>query len=309
MKYILILTISSFYSLNAFCWGQLGHKTAAQIAWNLMDNNTRSKLNDILNNKSFSDISTWADEARAQAEWKFTIWYHFEKAPDNYTYLDNLKRQDEKYKKIGGLIEALYVAEQMYKNTTSNEEEKENAIKFLVHFIADIHQPLHTGRVEDNSGNKIPVKWLGFDVTLHQVWDSQMIYLGHKDILSSSTESAQAQVYSEYLMTKFKDFKVTPDLFLRYDDWMHESMIPRADAYAFKDESEQKYTDRFLNTIDLRIYLAGLRIANSLTRIVNQQPETDPLIQLRNAIVQIVGEFSEFVSLKPRSTTQALKLN
>lgn len=293
--------MSLSFCQNALSWGSLGHKTSAQIAWTFLDKTTRAKVLEVLNQKSLSEISTWADEARGNAEWKFTIWYHFEKAPDGYTYLENLQRQDDKYKKIGGVVEAMYVAEEMYKDKKSSALEKENAIKFLVHFIADIHQPLHTGRVEDNSGNKIPVKWLGFDVNLHQVWDSQMIYLGHKDILTNATDSDQVQKYTDYLLTKFKDFKVTPDLFFRYDDWMHESMVPRADAYTYKDESEQQYTNRFLDVVDLRVYLAGLRIANSLTRILNQQTPPQPMQQLRDAIVQIVGNFTDFVSLKPRS--------
>ena len=302
MKGFLIATSLFLFSQNAFCWGSLGHKTAAEIAWTFLDKETRNKLSQILNGQSLSEVSTWADSARAEEQWKFTVWYHFEKAPDNYTYLDNLKRQDEKYRKLGGLLEALYVAEDMFRNPKSNGTEKENAIKFLVHFIADIHQPLHTGRVEDNSGNKIPVKWLGLDLNLHQIWDSQIIYLAHKDILGSTSESEQAVAYSNYLLTKYKNFQITPDLFLRYDDWMHESMVPRADAYKFIDESEQKYTARFSDVIDMRVYLAGLRIAHSLTRIVGEQVQPLPLNQLKDAIMKIVGNFSEFIALRPRAT-------
>lgn len=301
MKKFMFCILTLFLGQRVFAWGALGHKTSAQIAWTFLDKNTKAKLQEVLKNQTLPEISTWADSTRALPEWKFTIWYHFEKAPDNYTYLDNLKRQDEKYNKLGGVIEAIYVAEDMYKNTDSTAEQRENAIKFLVHFISDIHQPLHTGRVEDNSGNKIPVKWLGLDVSLHQVWDSQMIYLGHKEFLANETEADQVQKYSDYLLTKFKDFQVTPDLFLRYDDWMHESMVPRADAYNFKDESEQKYTERFINIVDLRIYLAGLRIANTLSRIINQQEPPRPFNDLQDAIVKIVGNFYEFVSLKPRA--------
>jgi S1/P1 Nuclease len=300
MKKFMFCILTLVLGQQVFAWGTLGHKTSAQIAWTLLDKGTKAKVQEILKNQSLPEVSTWADATRALPEWKFTVWYHFEKAPDNYTYLDNLKRQDEKYNKLGGVIEAIYVAEDMYKNANSTAEERENAIKFLVHFIGDIHQPLHTGRIEDNSGNKIPVKWLGMDVNLHQVWDSQMIYLGHKDFLANEVEADQVQKYTDYLLTKFKDFHVSPDLFLRYDDWMHESMVPRADAYSFKDESEQNYTNRFLDIVDLRIYLAGLRIASTLSRIVNQQQPPRPLDQLRDAIVKIVGNFSEFISLKPR---------
>ena len=306
MKNFMFCIIILFLGQQAYSWGTLGHKTSGQIAWALLDKDTRAKVQQVLNNQTLPEVSTWADSARALPEWKFTLWYHFEKAPDNYTYLDNLSRQNDKYNKLGGVVTAMYVAEETYKNKNSNALDRENAIKFLVHFIADIHQPLHTGRIEDNSGNKVPMKWLGLDVTLHQVWDSQIIYLGHRDILQNAIEADQTQIYADYLLTKFKDFKVTPDLFLRYDDWMHESMVPRADAYAFKNESEQNYTNRFLDIVDLRIYLAGLRIANSLSRILNQQAPPPSLDQLKDSIVKIIGDFYQFVSLKPRSLPTTL---
>lgn len=294
--------ITFFISQKAFCWGALGHKTAAQIAWVFLDKNTRAKVQSVLNQQTLPEISTWADSARTLPEWKYTVWYHFEKAPDNYAYLENLKRQDDKTNKLGGIITAMYIAEDTYKNRNSTAQERENAIKFLVHFISDVHQPLHTGRVEDNGGNKVPVKWLDLEMNLHQIWDSQMIYLGHQDFLSVSTETEQVSNYTNYLLTKYKDFQITPDLFLRYDDWIQESMVPRSAAYAYKDEDEYSYTDRFLDIVDMRIYLAGLRTANVLTRVLNQQASPQPLDQLREAIIKIVGDFTEFVSLKPRST-------
>lgn len=301
MKHVLISLFVAMFSSQAFGWGAVAHRTSARIAWNFLDKDTQARVSQILNGGDFVAASTWADEARGNAEWKFSIWYHFEKAPDNFTYLDNLKRQDEKYRKLGGLIEALYVAEDTLKDSSASAQDKENALKFVIHFVGDIHQPLHTGRVEDNSGNKIPVKWLGFDTNLHSVWDSQMIYLGHKDVLANTDMSSDSsKLYADYLMTKFKDFKPTPDLFVRYDDWMHESMIPRKDAYDYKDESEQDYTNRFIDVVDKRVYLAGLRIAYMMKRLVYQQEPTNPLMALRQAIVSIVGNFNEFVSLKPK---------
>lgn len=282
----------------------MAHKASAKVAWNFLDNDTKAKVTALLQGGNISEAAVWPDAARANAEWKFTIWYHFEKAPDNFSYLDNLKRQTDSVRRLGGLLEALYVAEDTLKNPLANSADKENALKFVVHFVGDIHQPLHTGRIEDNSGNKIPVKWLGLDTNLHSIWDSQMIYLGHKDVLTDAAAAGdQSHAYANYLMTKFKDLKPVPEMFLRYDDWMHESMVPRKDAYDFKDESEQQYTNRFLDTVDRRVYMAGLRIAWTVNRLVNEQAPTNPLVILRKAIVDIVGNFNDFVSLKPRLIT------
>lgn len=300
MKHFL-MTVIFLGSSQAWSWGALAHKASAKVAWNFLDASTKEKVTELLNGGTISEAAIWPDAARANPEWKFTIWYHFEKAPDNYTYLENLKRQDDRTHKLGGLLEALYVAEDTLKDLSASKIDKENALKFVVHFVGDIHQPLHTGRIEDNSGNKIPVKWLGFDTNLHSVWDSQMIYLAYKIQFSDQAED-QSQVYANALLTKFKDLKPTPDMFVKYDDWMHESMVPRADAYAYKDESEQDYTKRFIDVVDKRVYLAGLRIAYMINRLVHLETPTEPIATLRKTITAIVGNFAEFVSLKPRPT-------
>ncbi|MGZ3691460.1 MAG: S1/P1 nuclease [Pseudobdellovibrio sp.] len=307
IKHFLVAGVLSIFSLNVFGWGALGHKTTGKVAWALLDSDTQSKVLKMLNGGDIADAAVWPDVARGGAEWKFSIWYHFEKAPDNVTYLQNLQNQDPGLRKLGGLIEALYTAEDVIKNPASSADDKAIALKFVIHCIGDIHQPFHTGRPEDMSGNKIPVKWLGADTTLHAVWDSQMIYLGHKDILNPqsvlpNSDNDSAQNYANYLLTKFKDFKPDASMFVKYDDWMHESMVPRADAYAAAAAglSEQDYTNKFIDVVDQRIYFAGLRIAWALKRLVNQESSTQPLDTLRSAIVSIVGDFTKFVSLKPR---------
>lgn len=300
-SFLMIIGLILLSGSQVFAWGALAHKASAKVAWSYLDKNTQEKVTQLLNGGNVSDAAVWADAARPNPEWKFTIWYHFEKAPDNYTYLENLKRQDDKTRKLGGLLEALYVAEDTLKDKNSSAIDKENAVKFVIHFVGDIHQPLHTGRVEDNSGNKIPIKWLGLDTNLHSVWDSQMIYLAHKDIFLDQSVD-QSTAYANFLLKKYLDLKPTPDLFVRYDDWMHESMLPRKEAYDFKDESEINYTNRFIDVVDKRVYMAGLRIAFMLRKLVNINNESaiNPMEELRKHIVDIVGDFTKFVSLKPK---------
>ncbi len=308
IKHVLVVGVLSLSSMMAWGWGAVGHKTSAKVAWALMDKATQAQVLEMLNGGDIADASIWPDAARGNAEWKFSIWYHFEKAPDNYTYLDNLKRQEPGLRQLGGLVEALYVAEDTIKNPSATKEDKAIALKFVIHCIGDIHQPLHTGRVEDKSGNQIPMKWLGADTNLHAVWDSQIIYFGRKDVLTPNSDltadpnNDSTLNYANFLLTKYKDFKPDASTFARYDDWMHESMVPRSDAYDFKNLSEQDYTNKFMDTVDQRVFLAGVRIAFVLRRLVNQEPSTEPLETLRRAITSIVGDFTKFVSLKPRFT-------
>ena len=56
-------------------------------------------------------------------------------------------------------------------------EEKKQAIKWLVHLVGDLHQPLHVGNGKDRGGNDIKVKWFGDDTNLHEVWDEKLFDL------------------------------------------------------------------------------------------------------------------------------------
>ena len=300
------LTTPLFFVSKSWAWGNLGHKTSAQIAWDLMDAQTRSKVSSILQKKDFVESATWADQARSQKPWKYTIWYHFEKAPDGFNYLDNLKQQDAETRKNGGLIQALFVAEDILTRPDESAIDKENAMKFLIHFIGDIHQPFHTGRPEDNGATKIKVTWLGEKLSLHHVWDTSIILSGHSLLLEDKKEEQQVPLFANYLVKKFKVNFVNLQSLANYDIWMQESMERRKEGYDHKDDSEKSYTARFSNHVDERIYLAGVRIAYTVKRILQIQATretTESLLSLKDSIVGIVGNFLEFVSLKPKLTS------
>ena len=63
------------------------------------------------------------------------------------------------------------------KDKKSTKEDKIIALKFLVHLIGDLHQPLHVGNGKDRGGNDIKVKWFGEATNLHNVWDEKLINL------------------------------------------------------------------------------------------------------------------------------------
>ena len=52
---------------------------------------------------------------------------------------------------------------------------KVEALKWVVHLVGDLHQPLHVGRGADRGGNKIEVTWFGKPSNLHKVWDDGLI--------------------------------------------------------------------------------------------------------------------------------------
>ena len=87
---------------------------------------------------------------------------------------------DKEYEEIvpskkGDIIQAINKFVSVLKNNTAILEEQRLALKFLVHLVGNVHQPLHLGIKEDKGGNEINVKWFGKNSNLNRVWDSEMI--------------------------------------------------------------------------------------------------------------------------------------
>lgn len=312
IQILMACSISQLPVQAANAWGLVGHHTSAQIALDILNEQKSPalvKIKDILKRDDFVTSSTWADEIRGSTteDWKSTIWYHFEKMNDGDKYLTYLKDQEPDVKSRGGVITALMAGEAILKDKKATATDKANALKFVIHFIGDIHQPLHTGRVEDNGGNKIDIKWQGFDLSLHQVWDSQIIAFGHKDLFAKGSKTDQVKSYTDFLETKFKGATLPDENKLKYDDWLNESLVPRPDAYKYKDEDARKYTARFIDIVDMRVYLAGVRIAYTMNRLFPgydgvSAPTADAQIKqdnFRTHVISITGDLAKLIDLKP----------
>lgn len=73
------------------------------------------------------------------------------------------------------------------KNGTASPQEQADALRFVIHFVGDLHQPLHCTTNNDRGGNCVPVKFFGdnpslsdpakesYTPNLHGIWDTNMI--------------------------------------------------------------------------------------------------------------------------------------
>ena len=94
----------------------------------------------------------------------------------HYVNMDlNQKYSDAEKNPKGDLVTGINKCIQVLKDENSAEEDKVFYLKMLVHFVGDLHQPLHIGQKEDKGGNTIQVQWFGKGTNLHTVWDSKMI--------------------------------------------------------------------------------------------------------------------------------------
>lgn len=155
--------------LSAFDWGQNGHRATAAIATQYLSKKAKKNIERLLGDETLVTVSTFADEIKSYDEYrKYGTWHYVNIAPGE-TYESHDKNPG------GDLYMAIKNCEEILSSETSSKEEKIFSLKLLVHFIGDLHQPLHVGRASDKGGNDFQVQWYGNGTNLHSVWDTKMI--------------------------------------------------------------------------------------------------------------------------------------
>lgn len=285
----------------AWGWGPVAHRTIGVIAEANLSPMARGAVARWLRGESLADVANWADAVRATPEYAHTAGYHFEQVSDGQTYLDSLRALTPGQRQKGGLVAALMVAHLTLRDPRASPREQADALKFLVHFVGDIHQPLHTGRPEDRGGSRIQLDWFGRTSSLHRVWDSGLILEGHADILKPGLSArATSEAYAKCLIEKFAQVPVN----VRMDigGWLEESLLLRPAAYYPLYETDPAgYVTWNIEDVDRRVYVAGIRLARMLNDIVARRPAPASEGALWGQMKAILGDPREVIQLRPRA--------
>lgn len=148
---------------------------------------------------------------------------------------------------------------EILKDHRTSREDQEFYLKMLVHFVGDLHQPLHAGRGEDKGGNDIQVRWFNEGTNLHRVWDSNMI----NSYQMSYTELADNQSY----LSPKKRKKMASGSF---EDWMYESKALALEIYASAEVGEKlgyRYMYDWFPVVREQLQKGGVRLARILNDI------------------------------------------
>ena len=145
-------------------------------------------------------------------------------------------------------------------NKTLSKDDRAFYLKLLVHFIGDLHQPLHTGRSEDKGGNDIQVRWFNEGSNLHRVWDSEMIdfYKMSYSELSSNRE--------DLTKTQIKQWQAGTVL-----DWANESRALVQTVYKTANSGDKlgyEYMYENFPLVRTQLHKSGLRLAKVLNDIL-----------------------------------------
>ena len=153
-----------------------GHISVAYIASNFVSTDTTFFLQDLLRNDTqdyLAGVATWADSFRYSKWGRWTAGFHFIDAKDSPPTYCGIDYERDCKKEAGCVVSALHNYTLRLLDTDLSPGERAMAAKFVIHFISDMHQPLHTEDVA-RGGNGIPVLFDGVRLNLHHVWDTSI---------------------------------------------------------------------------------------------------------------------------------------
>ncbi len=184
----ILAIVALVFSVQSHAWGQEGHRVVCQLAYDQLDATTkrqvkklvgelsskhRKNLNDYQqHNKSakihFANTCVWADAVKKMPEYKmFDAWHYVNVDRDAASVSSG-------YCLKGCVLEAIPTHYRVLQET-SNSWDRAQALMFLSHWVADLHQPLHVGFRDDAGGNLLKVSVAGYETNFHKVWDSLII--------------------------------------------------------------------------------------------------------------------------------------
>lgn len=237
----------------ACAWGQTGHRLVGELAAAELTPAARAKVDRLLADEpepTLAGVSVWADDVRETPEYQWTTsmhWVNFAQGQCNY----NAATQCPDGRCV---VEAIGRFQTDLADPDTATEQRRTALKFLVHFVGDIHQPMHAGYAADRGGNQFQINYLREGWNLHSVWDSLILdslkldLAAYRDRLMAIALSAEAR-----------------DALQRSDpaDWAEEScrLVQQDAFYPPKHKITGRYLDAKRPLAEQQLKLAGSRLA------------------------------------------------
>ncbi|KAF2128508.1 hypothetical protein P153DRAFT_293141 [Dothidotthia symphoricarpi CBS 119687] len=268
---------------HASAWGSLGHTTVAFIAQNFVATKTATFAKNLLGDTStayMANVATWADTYRSEAAGKFSSGFHYIDALDNPPKTCGVIY--ERDCPDGCIVSAIANYTTRAVQTSLEVVEQQKALKWLIHFIGDIHQPLHVENL-DVGGNTINVTFDGAKTNLHAAWDTAI----PQKVAGTTYSIANAQAWATNLTTEIKTGKfksqaaswktninvntpINTTMLWAVDtnSYVCTTVLPKGVAAVNGQEIDNAYYKTAAPVVQLQIAKAGIRLAAYLDALV-----------------------------------------
>ncbi|MFI1918274.1 S1/P1 nuclease [Nocardia sp. NPDC020380] len=247
---------------GAHAWGVRGHDITGAIAELRLTAAARNEVGRLLAGEadpSLAGVANWADEVRANDPdlgKRSAPWHYVNIAENNCVYDAAVNGNDGQ-----NVIEALRTQSSTLGDRTRSEDDRRQALKFIMHFVGDIHQPMHAGYARDRGGNEVKVRYLGKNTNMHAVWDRGMLDTRHV----SDDEEVQRLLALP-----------VPDLPAAQPDsdpvrWAQDScrIVQTPGVYPDSTTIGEEYTRQFLPVAESQLRLAGERLGQLLNAVLD----------------------------------------
>ncbi len=248
---------------HAAAWGAQGHRLVARIAETRLDPQAQAEVNRLLATEpgaTLSSIAPWADQLRTEDPdlgKRSAGWHYVNMAEDGCAY------DPPKHCRNGDcVIEALKTQSAILANRNLADAQRLQALKFVVHLLGDMHQPMHAGYGHDKGGNTYQLQFNERGTNLHSLWDSGMFYALQLD---------DDQFLQRLQALPAPTGIVAPRLQRDAAQWAEQScrIATREGVYPAKRTVDEDYTNTWRPVAEAQLRLAGERLAALLNELLD----------------------------------------
>ena len=238
---------------SAHAWGAKGHRLVAGLAAAELTPQARAEVARLLRGAAeptLVGVANWADDLRgydAGLGKRSSPWHYVNLAEDGCAYRRTAHCADGDC-----VIEVIVRQRALLADRRQPDAVRAQALKFLVHFVGDAHQPLHAGYARDKGGNTVQLQLDGQGSNLHRLWDSAVI--------------ASAELSEPRYLHHLQQMTLPREARIGLTDptaWAEAScrIVQRDGFYPSRAKIEPAYFTQWRPTADAQLRIAGHRLA------------------------------------------------
>jgi len=275
---VLAILIALYSAIELSAWGAQGHRLVGLIAAERLTPIAKQNVAWLLDGQTLADVSSWADTLTSD-QVQTSYWHYLNIPPDAHGYERDRDCPKQPGVEAGSrsdrwrdcVVDRIAYWEERLGDQKLDRADRATALKFIVHFIGDLHQPFHALGV-GRGGNDVKVRVFdqancGNDparpspCNLHSVWDSRLIA---RRALRDEDGPYLAELRRMINTRGLGSLPVgTPA------QWAEQSFRLAKEALVAPDTNiDDGYYHRHITVIDERLSLGGVRLAAELNRIL-----------------------------------------
>jgi hypothetical protein len=281
LRLLIVATIAILIASSTLSgWGGQGHRIVGLIAAERLTPLAKQNVAWLLDGQTLADVASWADSITLDQQQ--TFYWHFLNIPPDAKGYDRDRDCPRQPGVAAGsradrwrdcAVDRITYWEERLSDVKLDRADRATALKFIVHFVGDLHQPFHALGV-GRGGNDVHVRVFGeancsndparpSPCNLHSVWDSRLI----------SRRDLDDRAYVAQLQKLIVDKRFGAQPHGTPAQWAEQSFRLAKEALVKPDTNiDEGYYRRHIGVIDERMALAGVRLAALLNRTLVSRP-------------------------------------